>query len=55
MNKKIIIIPMVAVIAIFLISFSITFDADQIPEGFTDMEKTNILFHVTLADPESLY
>ena len=52
MNKKIVIIPIIAVIGIFLIG--ITIDADRIPVGFVDIEKSSIVFHVTLADP-SLY
>jgi len=52
MNKKIVIIPIIAVIGIFLIG--ITIDADRIPVGFVDIEKPSIVFHVTLADP-SLY
>ena len=42
MNKKIIIIPIVVIIVIVLISFSST----------ESIEKKNILFHVTLAEPE---
>jgi hypothetical protein len=41
LNKKIIIIPIVAILAIVLVSF---------PSNETS-EKDNILFHVTLADP----
>ncbi|MGY5140414.1 MAG: hypothetical protein ACW9W9_03305 [Candidatus Nitrosopumilus sp. Bin_571-38] len=41
MNKKIIIIPIVAILAIVLVSFS----------SNETSEKNNILFHITLADP----
>ena len=42
MNKKIIAIPIVAILAIILVSFS----------SNETSEKKNILFHVTLADPD---
>ena len=42
MNKKIIIIPIVVLVAIFLMSFS--YDKSN--------QKDNVSFHVTLADPE---
>lgn len=41
LNKKIIIIPIVAILAIVLVSFS----------SNETSEKNNILFHITLADP----
>ncbi|NQV39149.1 MAG: hypothetical protein HQ505_01180 [Nitrosopumilus sp.] len=41
MNKKIIIIPIVVILAIVLVSFS----------SNETSEKSNILFHITLADP----
>jgi hypothetical protein len=41
LNKKIIIIPIVAILAIVLVSFSLN----------ETNEKNNILFHITLADP----
>ena len=41
MNKKIIIIPIVAILVIVLVSFSLN----------ETNEKNNILFHITLADP----
>ena len=41
LNKKIIIIPIVAILAIVLVSFSLN----------ETSEKNNILFHITLADP----
>ena len=41
LNKKIIIIPIVAILAIVLVSFS----------SNETNEKNNILFHITLADP----
>ena len=42
MNKKIIAIPIVAILAVILVSFS----------SNETSEKKNILFHVTLADPD---
>ena len=42
LNKKIIIIPIVAILAIIVVSFS----------SNETNEKNNILFHVTLADPD---
>ena len=50
MNKKIIIVSIVAIVIIFLMG--ITFDADKIPAGTTDVKKTNVVFHATLADPD---
>ena len=41
MNKKIIVIPVVIVISIFLVNFAL----DQ------PIKKNNVVFHVTLADP----
>jgi hypothetical protein len=41
LNKKIIIIPIVAILVIVLVSFSLN----------ETNEKNNILFHITLADP----
>jgi hypothetical protein len=41
LNKKIIIIPIVAILAIILVNFS----------SNETSEKNNILFHITLADP----
>ncbi len=41
LNKKIIIIPIVVILAIVLVSFS----------SNETSEKSNILFHITLADP----
>ena len=42
MNKKIIIIPIIAILGIVVVSFS----------SNETSEKNNILFHVTLADPD---
>ncbi|AFS81790.1 hypothetical protein NKOR_09725 [Candidatus Nitrosopumilus koreensis AR1] len=42
MNKKLIIIPVVIIIGIFLVSFSLEDSG----------EKSNVIFHVTLADPD---
>jgi len=42
MNKKIIIIPIIAILGIIVVSFS----------SNETSEKNNILFHVTLADPD---
>lgn len=42
MNKKLIIIPIVIVIGIFIINFS----------SETSDQKNNVVFHVTLADPD---
>ena len=45
MNKKIIVIPIAAAVAIFLISISLD---DRISSN--DIVETNVVFHVTLAD-----
>mgnify|MGYP005651894561 CR=1 FL=1 len=45
LNKKIIIISIVIILAIILVSFS----------SNETSEKNNILFHVTLADPDLIY
>lgn len=46
MNKKIIIIPIAVVVAIFFISISLDDGVSN------DMVETNVAFHVTLADPK---
>ncbi len=47
MNKKLIIIPIVVVVAIFLISISLDGGISS-----NDTVETNLAFHVTLADPQ---
>ena len=47
MNKKIIVIPIVVAVAIFLVSISLD---DSISSK--DTVETNVVFHVTLADPK---
>ncbi len=49
MNKKIIIIPIVVVVTIFLIG--VTIDDDRTFTESEDIEKSSIIFHATLADP----
>ena len=46
MNKKIIVIPIAVAVAIFLVSISLDDGVSN------DMVDTNVVFHVTLADPK---